>query len=446
MELTLELKQTQKLSPQMIQSMNILQMGTVELQEYVEKTLMENPVLELESEKKRDDRPQLVNKVEWLMANDRQNRWYHREDARDLIDLVADTAEESLYDHLRGQISMEKLPGRLGLAVDCVLTGLNDNGWLEETTEELAERCGQTVDTILRAEKLVRTLEPAGVGARTLSECLAIQLERMGETGLALTIVRDWLEDVAKDRYSRISKETGASRQEIQEACRQIRTLDPRPGAPYAPREAPGYIVPDLLVTELEGELVVTAGDDFLPELKVSAYYQKLMQDTEEKEVRDYLADKVRQAGWVVRSIEQRRSTLLTCARIIVARQDRFFRHGAGHLQPMTLADVAEEAGIHESTVSRAVKDKYIQCVQGVYPMSHFFGRALPSGGGDGVSSEKVKTAIRALIDGENKQKPLSDQKICDLLAEQELILSRRTVAKYRDEMGIPSTSGRKEF
>lgn len=446
MELSLELKQTQKLSPQMIQSMNILQMGTVELQEYVEKTLLENPTLELEPEKKREERPELLHKVEWLMANDRQNRWYHREDAQDLIELVADPSEESLYDHLRGQINMEKLPGRLGLAVDCVLTGLNDNGWLEETPEELCERCGQPAEVIARAEEIVRGLEPAGVGARTLSQCLAIQLERMGETGLPLTLVRDWLEDIAKDRYSRISRELGVTRQELQEACCRIRSLDPRPGAPYAPREAPGYIVPDLLVTELEGELVVTAGDDFLPELKVSAYYQKLMKDTDEKEVRDYLADKVRQACWMVKSIEQRRSTLLTCARIIVARQEAFFRRGAGHLQPLTLADVAEEAGIHESTVSRAVKDKYIQCAQGVFAMGHFFSRALPSNSGDGVSAEKVKAAIRALIDGEDRKKPLSDQKICDLLMERELILSRRTVAKYRDEMGIPSTSGRKEF
>lgn len=446
MELTLELKQTQKLSPQMIQSMNILQMGTIELQEYVEKTLLENPALELEAERKKEERPELVRKVEWLMANDRQNRWYHRDDARDLIELVADPAEESLYDHLRGQINMEKLPGRLGLAVDCILSGLNDNGYLEESTEELAERCGQPEEVVLRAEELVRELEPAGVGARTLSQCLAIQLERKGETGLALTIVRSYLEDMAKDRYSLISRETGATRQEIQEACRQIRELDPRPGAPYAPIEAPGYIVPDLLVTELDGELVVTAGDDFLPVLKVSAYYQQLMKDTDEKEVREYLTDKVRQACWMVKSIEQRKSTLLTCAKIIADRQADFFRQGEGHLHPLTLADVAEEAGVHESTVSRAVKDKYIQCVHGVFPMGHFFSRALPSSGGDSVSAEKVKAAIRALIEQEDKKKPLSDQKLCDMLLERELILSRRTVAKYRDEMGIPSTSGRKVF
>lgn len=446
MELSLELKQTQKLSPQLIQSMAILQMGTQELQEYVEKTLMENPVLELESERRGDDRPELRHKVEWLMANDRQNRWYHQEEARNLIELVADPSGETLYDYLRGQLNMERLPGRLGLAVDCVLTGLNESGYLEESTQELAARCRQPEEVVLRAEKMVRALEPAGVGARTLSECLAIQLERKGETGLALTIVQDHLEDVARDRYAQISKATGATRQEIQEACRQIRALDPRPGGPYAPREAPGYIVPDLMVTELDGQLVVTPGDEFLPVLKVSSYYQTLMKDTEEREVREYLTDKVRQASWMVKSIEQRKSTLMSCARIIVARQEPFFRHGAGHLQPLTLADVAVEAGIHESTVSRAVKDKYIQCAQGAFPMSHFFSRALCTDGGDSVSPEKAKAAIRELINGEDKHRPLSDQKLCDLLAKQGLAISRRTVAKYRDEMGIPSTSGRKEF
>lgn len=445
MELSLGLKQQQKLSPQMIQSMNILQMGNLELQEYVEKTLLENPTLEMESEERREERPTLLNKVDWLMANDRQNRWYHQEDARDLSELVADPAGESLYDHLRTQLNMERLPVRLGLAVDCVLSGLDDRGYLEETTEELAERCQQPVDVVLQAERLVQGLDPAGVAARTLSQCLALQLERQGERGLALTIVRDYLEDVARDRYSHISKQTGASRQEIQEACRQIRGLDPRPGAPYAPREAPGYIIPDLLVIEQNGELMVTAGDDFLPTLKVSAYYQTLMRSTDEREVRDYLAEKVRQASWMVKSIEQRKNTLLSCARIIVERQERFFRLGAGHLQPLTLADVAAEANIHESTVSRAVKDKYIQCAQGVFPMGHFFSRALPAGN-DGVSSEQVKAAIGALLEGEDKKKPLSDQKLCDLLAKQGLTLSRRTVAKYRDEMGIPSTSGRKEF
>lgn len=445
-ELTLGMKQTQKLSPQMIHSMNILQMGTIELQEYVEKTLLENPTLELESERKKDDQLELRHKVEWLMNNDRQNHWYYQEDAQDLIELVADSSEESLYDHLRSQINIEKLPSRLSLAVDCVLTGLNDNGYLDETTEELAVRCGQPVNIVLRAEALVRGLDPAGIGARTLSECLAIQLERKGEAGLALTLVRQHLEDIAHNRYNHISKVTGASREEVQSACKQIRDLVPHPGSFYAPREAPGYIVPDLLVTEQNGELLITSGDDFLPALKISSYYQKLAKETDEKEVQDYLTDKVRQASWVIKSIDQRRNTLLSCARIIVARQESFFRQGVSHLHPLTLADVAAEVNIHESTVCRAIRDKYIQCVQGVYPLNYFFTRALPLSSGNCVSPEKVKAVIRSLIDEENKKMPLSDQKICDLLAAQGLTLSRRTVAKYRDEIGIPSTAGRKEF
>lgn len=446
MDLALELKQTHKLSPQMIQSMEILQMGTQELQAYVEKTLMENPTLELESEERREERPELLRKLEWLTANDRQNRWYHQEDVRDLMDLVADPAEESLYDHLRGQLDMDRMPGRLGLAVDCVLSGLNQDGYLEETPEELSARCGQPVRMVEQAETLVRGLEPPGVGARSLAECLALQLERKGQTGLALTIVRDYLEEMAQNHYHRISRETGASREEIQEACRQIRRLEPRPGAPFAPREAPGYIIPDLLVVEEDGHYEVTAGEDFLPVLKVSAYYQELMRKTDEAEVQRYLEDKVGQAKWLVKSIDQRRATLLNCARIIVSRQEEFFRKGTGHLRPMTLADVAGELDIHESTVSRAIKDKYLQCSWGLFPAAYFFSRALPAGNDDGLSPDKAKATIRALIEREDKRHPLSDQKLCDRMAQEGMLLSRRTVAKYRDEMGLPAASGRKMF
>ena len=446
MELLLDLKQVQKLSPQMVQSMNILQMGIFELQEFVEKTLLENPALDLEAERREEERHELRHKVEWLMTNDRQNRWYHQEEGQDLIELVEDPSEESLYEYLRRQLDMDRMSAPLSLAVDCVLSGLNDNGYLDESTEELMLRSGQTKEDVLRAERLVRALEPAGVGARSLSECLEIQLERNGETGLALTLVRNHLEDIAQAHYHRISKVTGASREEIQQACKQIRELDPRPGSWFAAREAPGYIVPDLLVTEENGELIITSGDDFLPTLRISSYYQKLMKETDEREVQDYLTDKVRQAGWIIKSIEQRRSTLLSCAQVIVARQEQFFRHGAGNLQPLTLSDVAAEVEVHESTVSRAIKDKYIQCVQGVYPMSHFFSRALSSDSGESVSAEKVKTIIRTLIAEENKSKPLSDQRICDLLTAQGMNVSRRTVAKYRDELGIPSATGRKEF
>lgn len=445
MEVSLELKQTQKLSAQMIQSMEILQMGIPELQEYVETVLMENPTLELESEGRKEERPELLKKLDWLNATDHQNRWYHQGETQDLMDLASDSAGESLYDYLREQLDMERMSPQLQAAVDCVLTGLNHDGYLEESVEELAARSRTKREAVTKAVGMVQGLEPAGVAARSLSECLALQLKRNGQEGLALTIAQSYLEDMARNHFNRISKETGASREDIQHACNQIRKLNPRPGAPFAPKEIPGYIIPDLLVTEENGRLAVAVGDDFLPVLKVSSYYQHLMETCEEAEVQEYLAEKIRQATWVVKSIDQRKSTLLACARVIVARQKAFFTWGKSYLLPMTLADIAAEAGLHESTVSRAIRDKYIQCAQGVIPLNRLFSRAVSSEC-DEVSPERAKDAIRNLIQSENKKKPLSDQKLCDLLSRQNLILSRRTVAKYRDEMGIPSTSGRKEY
>lgn len=445
MELSLELKQTQKLSPQQIQSMAILQMGIQELQMHVEKELLENPTLELEQDSPKKERSELLQKMDWLASTDRQNRWYHKEDSLNLTDYVASAEEENLYDHLRSQLNMEPLSPRLGIAVDCVLSGLNSNGYLEESTEELSVRCGQNPEVIRRAEKLVRELEPAGVAARTLSECLMLQLERKNEFGLAMTIAKEFLEEVAKDHYALIAQRTGATRAEVAAACDQIRELEPRPGARFSPREAPGYIIPDVIVTSQNGEVIVASGDDFLPELRVSEYYRSMMKNTDDSEVKSYLEDRVKNATQLIRSIEQRRNTLLDCVRIIVDRQADFFADCKGSLRPLTMQEVAKELNIHESTVSRAVKAKYIQCSSGAFPVSHFFSRSVPAGKGK-ISAAEVKNAIRDLIEQEDRRKPLSDQKICDMLAEKKIDISRRAVAKYRDEMGIPSTSGRKAY
>jgi RNA polymerase sigma-54 factor len=455
MELGLDLRQAQTLSPQMMQAMEILQMGSQELLEYIQETLQENPVLESEETWQRQEDPEnalLRRKLEWLASTDVQNRWYHQEDARDLTDALpgasgADPGEESLYYYLRAQLPFEELSRPLAAAVDYVLGSLNGSGWLDEPVPELARRAGLGEALMEQAVSLVQGLEPPGVAARTLSECLSLQLKRRGETGLPLTIARDHLEDMGKDHYNRIAQVTGASREEIQAACKVIRALDPRPGAGFAPREALRYITPDLVVVNFEDHFEILTNDYYFPTLKVSSYYQQLMKSTDEAQVRDYLTGKVKQARWVVRSVEQRRSTLMACANCIVARQESFFRRGPGHLRPMTLADVAAVLDVHESTVSRAVKDKYVQCAHGVFPLGYFFSRSLPtSGGGGSVSAEQVKTALKTLIHDEDKKKPLSDQKLCTLLASQGMEISRRTVAKYRDELGIPSTSGRKEF
>ena len=445
MGLNLELKQTQKIMPKMIQNMEILQMGTLELQEHVEKTLLENPALDMESEILRPEHPELIRKLTWLTENGRQNQWYHQEDARDLIELIAAPEEETLYDHLKSQLDFTQFPPRLALAVDCVLTGLNAHGFLEESTTELAARCGQPTSVISEAEKIVQALEPAGIAARTLSECLCLQLRRIGGSALALIIAERHLEPMAQKSYEKIAQLTTTSKGEVQQACEEIRVLNPRPGSAYAPREAPGYIIPDLLVTEENGCLTVTPGDDFLPILKVSSYYEDLLRTSDDPEVRDYLFKKVRQAQWLITSIEQRKSTMLNCAKVIVRRQEAFFRSGnIVHLVPLTMAEVAAELGVHESTVSRAIREKNIQCIRGVFPLFRFFIRALPSGH-PAVTSQQIKAVLRDLIGKEDPCYPLSDQKLCTLLANQGLILSRRAIAKYRSEIGIPSAVKRKQ-
>lgn len=428
-------------------------MGSQELLDYLRETMKENPVLEgedRESGGEREEDALLRRKLEWLAASDHQNRWYHREDARDLTDALpgtvgADPGEESLYRHLWEQIDFSSLSREMARGVELVLASLNGNGWLDEPLDGLARQGELPLPVMEDALALVQTLDPPGVGGRGLSECLALQLRRKGETGLALTVAEHYLEEMAKAHYNLIARETGATREEISRACREIRSLDPRPGSSYSPRELPGYVTPDLVVVKFSDHFELLSNDYFFPTLKLSSYYRQLMGDTEDPTVRDYLTEKVKQARWVMRSVEQRRSTLLSCAGCILERQEAFFRLGPGHLRPLTLADVAGELEVHESTVSRAVKDKYLQCVYGVFPLSYFFSRAVPAAGGETVSAERAKAVLRSLIEGE-EGKPLSDRRLTELLEEQGIALSRRTVAKYREEMGIPSASGRKEL
>lgn len=445
MDLILEQKQQQKLSPQMIQSMELLQMGAQELQERIDELLLENPMLERGEGESPEADAQLFRHLAWLAATDRQNRSYYRDDSPDPIERAADASGESLYQHLSAQIPWQELSPSLRRGVEGVLDALDENGRLEEPPAGLAVRCGVSRDVMLIALKLVQELEPAGVGACSLEQCLALQLVRRGETGLPLRIVKQHLEDMARSHYHRIAQQTGADRREIQAACALIRSLDPRPGAAFAPAERPAYTVPDLTVTVEEGEPVVRWVSEPFSALTLSPYYLDLLEQTDDPQVREYLADRLRQAQQIMENIDRRRDTVLRCARSIAARQRAFFTGEADAPVPLTLAEVAQDTGVHESTVSRAVRDKSLQCARGAFPLSRFFTRQLSAGAGE-VSAAQAKARLAALIAGEDKSRPLSDQKLCLLLEQQGLTLSRRTAAKYREELGIPPASGRKEF
>ena len=460
MELSMSMKQTQTLSPQMMQSMEILQMGSQELLEYIQDQVQENPVLEMEEKYgKGDDTAVLQRKLEWLESTDAQNRYYHQQDTEDdEKDPISnygtvDEREENLYLYVLSQLEVMDLEPELLPVGRFLVESLNQNGWLDESVEDLAEELGKPVEEVEKALAAVQSLEPAGVGARNLSECLVLQLQRRHEDSeLAIRIARDYLDPLSKSRYGLIAKCLGVCQEEVRTACDLIRTLNPRPGGGFAARENLVYINPDLFVVNFPDHFELLTNDYFFPDLNISGYYCRMLKSTEDNEVKDYLMGKVRQAKWVVHSIEQRRSTLLRCAECILELQEEFFRRGPGHLKPMCLADIAQKVGVHESTVSRTVRDKYLQCASGVYPLSYFFSRSLgapaarPGTEENASSPDFAKALLKKLIGGEDKHKPLSDQKLCERMAREGCELSRRTVAKYRDELGIPSTTGRKQY
>lgn len=453
MELNMSMKQTQTLSPQMMQSMEILQMGSQELLEYIEEQVQENPVLEMEeSYSSQDETAVLQRKLEWLESTDAQNRVYHQQDSEDdehdpISNYGNAEGEEDLYRYVLSQLEVMDLESTLMGRCRFLVESLNQNGWLDEPLEDLAGQLGESLEHMDEALHVVQGLEPAGVGARDLSECLALQLvRRKGDTALAQKIVRDYLDPLSKNRYGLIAKSLGVSQEMVYAACEVIRSLNPRPGSGFAARENLIYINPDLFVVNFPDHFEILTNDYFFPTLNVSSYYCRMLKDSDDKEVKDYLVGKVRQAKWVVRSIEQRRSTLMQCAECLLEVQEDFFRHGPGHLRPMSLMDIAEKVGVHESTVSRTVKDKYLQCSSGVYPLSYFFSRSLGGGAENAASPDTAKALLKKLIAGEDRKKPLSDQKLCELMGREGCAISRRTVAKYRDELGIPSTTGRKQY
>ena len=457
MELNLTQKQTQTLSPQMMQSMEILQMGSQELLEYIEEAVQENPVLEPEENYNRQDEFSVLRrKLEWLESTDPQNRYYHQQDTEEEDSPLknygtVEDEDENLYYYVLSQLKVLDLEPRVMEAGVFLVESLNQNGWLDEPLEELAADFGCPAEVMERALAAVQSLEPAGVGARTLAECLKLQLIRRTPVDkLAVRIVEDYLDALSKSRYGLIARELKVSQEEVRASCDRIRALNPRPGTGFAARENLTYINPDIIVVSFPDHFELLSNDYYFPTLHISGYYSRLLKESDDGQVKEYLADKMRQAKWMVKAIEQRRSTLMACAECILELQEAFFHKGPGHLVPLSLADVAGRIGVHESTVSRAVKDKYIQCSMGVYPLSYFFSRGLGSPaagrGEESASPDAAKALLKKLIAGEDKKKPLSDQKLCELMAAQGCPLSRRTVAKYRDELHIPSTTGRKQY
>ena len=293
-----------------------------------------------------------------------------------------------------------------------------------------------------QALETLQSLDPAGVGARSLSECLLLQLARQdAPSPLDMEIVRRFLPDLGKKHYSLIARELHTTPEEVRAAEKRISALDPCPGRSFQPAEPTLYVRPDLFIAELDGKLQVILNDYYLPRVSISQYYVRLLKESDEPETRAYLQQKMQQAKWLLNSLERRGSTLRQCAEAILETQRAFFAGQTTELVPMTMVTLAERLHLHPSTVSRATREKYLQCRQGTYPLRYFFSRAL---GEQGPSQQTVKLRLLELIRQEDHSRPLSDQKLAELLAEQGIRIARRTVAKYRTELRLGSAAARK--
>lgn len=452
-ELKTEQKQIQTLTPQMLQSIEILQMSSQELLDYTREQMLENPLLEQDDSVEVSDYDrELIQKIIWMRANDRQNRSYYTPEeggADALLENRSGSDAVSLADALLTQLGLLELSSRLYTAARFVIYSLDERGWLRDEPEELAASTGIDRALLDEATQIVQGLDPAGIAARNLAECLILQLRRMDcDTVLAEEICRSCLDLLGKKRYDRIARQLKRTPAEVRQAAELIAELNPIPANGFSSGESPVYIIPDIFIVPAEGGFQAVLNERCCPQLHISDYYAGLSDGDSDKETKKYIAEQLRKAQLVIEFIDRRKATLSGCAESILRRQNDFFRLGRSALRPMSLADVAADTNVHESTVSRALKGKYLQCPSGIYPLSFFFSRSLQKAADAAqpdFTHEAVRARLKELLAAEDRRAPLSDQKLCELLVGSGFTVSRRTVAKYRDELGYAAASSRRE-
>ena len=451
-ELTIE--QTQKLSmtPELIQAIQILQYNNQELNEYIDKELLENPILESEYHKESDTEIDIDSLRDQLIQADENVEAYKQWESHSTSDeysyenFVA--FNYTLTEFLIEQLHFSSLKGQDAEIGRYIIENIDDNGYLSMSLEDICSVLDVDLDSCERVLDLIHTFEPSGVGARDLNECLIIQLASLGElTDEIEFIISNRLKDLADNKYALISKDMGISIAEVQGIADLIKTLEPKPGRGFDSDNSIKYIIPDIYVEETNGEYVVSANDGSTPSLHISSYYNSLTEEAKsDKELSNYLNNRFNSAMWLMKSIEQRKKTIYNVASAIVQFQNDFFAKGERFLKPLTLKQIAETVGVHESTVSRAINGKYMQCPRGVFELKYFFTGGILNEDGSGVSSNSIKSMIKEFVDAEDDKKPLSDSKISEMLHEKGIDISRRTVAKYRDDIGILPSSKRRRF
>jgi RNA polymerase sigma-54 factor len=457
----------QVLAPQLQQSLLILQTPLLELRNLVQQEMETNPVLEeLSTELSPDERngaessadDNFKDEFEKLATLDEEWRDYmaqagsysgRSQEAKDKRQFFFDSiaTQETLQQNLIGQLNQTALNAADRKAAELIIGNIDDNGFLQDTPEEMTLNTGIPKEDFERMLALIQSFYPPGVGARDLRECLRIQLERVGkQNSLEYKIISEYMEDLGKRRFPEIARRMGMSVEKVQECANNIARLNPRPGQIFA-TAPPNYVLPDVTVEKIDGDYQVILNGEQIPHLRISNTYKDIMaQDGNGSEVKDYIRDKIRSGKFLIRSIHQRQQTISNIAQQIVSRQRDFFEHGTSHLKPMTMKEIADAVGVHETTVSRAVSGKYMATPQGVFEMKYFFTSGYQTAGGESMSNTSVKEVILDLVKNEDGNAPLSDQEIVLILSERGIPIARRTVAKYRTELNILPSNMRRKY
>ena len=454
----LELKQTQKLSPvltqQLQQAIKLLQLSKLELSEAIDQEMKENPILEMteespeesaqESQKERDEKEDIADWLDRFSPSEE----YTPRDNRELPDFENTVRKTyNLRDHLRWQIGLSQFDSQERLIAIWIVENIDDNGYLVCSLEEISSDSGFSLESLQSVLKKVQKLEPSGVGARDLKECILLQYEASGEKDEMFEhIVSNYFKFFQSNNLKAIVKATGCSLENVKEVLEKFKNFDPKPGRNFGD-EYTSYIIPDVYVVKTEDGFEVFLNDDDVPELRLNRYYINLYADKKvNNDTRRYIKNKVKQAEWFIKSIQQRQRTLYLVSKSIVQFQGEFFEKGLRHLKPLILKDVAQDIGVHESTVSRITTNKYMNTSQGIYELKFFFPAGISKTEGEALSTNVVMDMISELVKNEDKKRPLTDDELAALLKEKNNIkIARRTIAKYRDILHIRSSRERVE-
>lgn len=444
----LSMHQEQKLimTQQMQMSIKILQLSSFELQEYIEKEIQENPLLEAKYDKK-EDKLNYKEIIKYLEFDDYTHNNYVKGDDEEVSPFNFISNKKSLKEYLKEQIADFDEKDCIKHICNYIIENIDSKGYLGVSIEDISKEIHIPLNVAERALVIVQSLEPYGVGARDLKECLKIQLyQRKMENYKLLQIIDNHLEDIAENRYNIIGKSLNITPMEAQRYGDIIKKLQPKPSSGFYTGEEVNYIIPDAYIKKIGEKYYIIMNDDLVPKLMINNLYKGIINKNEDKSAVEYVKSRLDSAAFLIKSIENRKSTIYRVLESILEIQKEYFDYGERYLKPMTLKEIADNLNMHESTISRAIRDKYIHTSKGTIKIKSLFTTSIQGNNSDNMSSINVKKLISNLIDKEDKKNPLSDQYISDELKKVNVNISRRTVTKYREEMRIKSSKGRKRF